>query len=461
MSLFNALEIGKRSLLAHQTAMDVTGHNIANANTEGYSRQLAILGTTAPTVVPVGNSQQPLLPLGTGSCVDTIERIKDEYITARLRKAESTFGQYNMITSELDSLEVVFNEPSDNGLSAQFNAFWDSWQNLYSPDPANSGARAEVRASGSVLADSIRRMYQDLLTAQEQINQKIVDRVAIVNDTAASLANLNQQIGGQNLLGAPNDLMDERDRLLKKLAQYVNIEANISADNTANVSIGGTLIVAGINTFALATRSGTDGTDVYWEASQANANISSGEIKGLMQIRDENINQYVDQLNELAVRLSARVNAVHRQGYDQNGVAGENFFTGSNAQDIEVNPEIIDNIGKIAASSNATGAVGNGANALSLSQVRDELLMANNTQTIEGQYIATLTDLGSTAGEAKRLMTNTTLLKNQLTELDTSTSGVSIDEEMTSLMKYESGYQAAAKFISIIDELIKGLVNLL
>lgn len=461
MSLFAGLEIGKRALSAHQAALQVIANNIANADTEGYSRQLAVLTTTEPVVVPVDSVSAPNVPIGTGSELSRIERQRDAYLDEGIRDITSKRANYDMVRHELEGVEVNFNEPSDTGLSSQFDKFWSSWQNLYSPDPSNSGARAEVRASAIILCDSLQRIYRDLRQAKDAIDGKVNDRVKMINQYATDLANVNFKIAGQSLLGAPNDLMDQRDLLLEKLAKLTNIEISIDSRNVVNVSVGGTLLVGGVNVFKMSTTMSASGVVPIWENSNAPVVVTGGEIRGLQDVRDVNIGDYIDTVNNIAIKMISKVNAQHKEGFDQNSDPGLVFFKGSNANDIRLNEEIEENLSKIAASGSRQGSNGNGANALQMSLLRDEKVFDSNTQSVEDYYISMLTDLGSVSGESKRLRENQDILLNQLTTRRQSVSGVSIDEEMTDMLKLQTGYQASAKYVRTISDLVDVLLGII
>lgn len=459
--MFGGLEVGKRALSTMQAAVNIVGNNIANASTPGYSRQQVIMGNTDPIVLPVGALNNPMVSIGTGVAVENVIRARDRYIDKNLRSATSDLGYHDLLNTKLNAVEATFNEPSDKQISGQLDDFFSSWNQLQTPDPSNAGARAQVRATALVLSDSIRSKYESLMNLRAEINTEVADRVDLINSDGAALANLNLKIAGQSLMGTPNDLLDQRDKILSEISKITNIEVVENSDLTVNVSIGGTLLVSGISANKLSTRTENDITYAIWASSNANLGTTSGELKGLIDARDKSLLAYIDQFNTMAKSLIKEVNAIHQAGYDQTGLAGTKFFSGSTAADIDVGVEIKASVAAIAASGDSKYPQGNGANALTMSGLRDKKVLVSDTQTYGDYFTGILTDLGGTNAEAARLKATDVALTSQLTSMQQSISGVSIDEEMTTLMKYQTGYQAAAKFMQTIMQMIDSIFTTL
>lgn len=221
--LFATFNVGKRGLFAQQRAIDVTSHNIANANTEGYSRQRAIMETTRPFGMPSMNNQVGPGQIGTGVDVASIQRVRDSFMDFQVRRETSTLGQYEARDKFISEIESIFNEPSDTGLSTLIGKFFDSWEQL-SKQAETSNARTVVAQQSAALADALNHTYNQLTevkkNAQDSIKQSVFDANAMLN----RIDKLNQQIISVKVSGMePNDLMDQRDLLLDELSQKFNI----------------------------------------------------------------------------------------------------------------------------------------------------------------------------------------------------------------------------------------------
>lgn len=233
--LFATFNVGKRGLFAQQQAINTTSHNISNANTEGYSRQRAIMETTRPFGMPSMNNQVGPGQIGTGVEVSSIQRIRDNFMDFQVRREKSTLGQYEARDKYLSEIESIFNEPSDTGISTLIGKFFDSWEQL-SKQAETSNARTIVAQQSAALADSLNHTYNQLMevkrNAQESIKQSVFDANAILDQ----IDKLNQQIISVKVSGMePNDLMDHRDLLLDQLSEKFNI--NVEADNFYSINL--------------------------------------------------------------------------------------------------------------------------------------------------------------------------------------------------------------------------------
>lgn len=233
--LFATFNIGKRGLFAQQKAIDVTSHNIANANTEGYSRQRATLETTRPFAMPSMNNQIGPGQMGTGVDVSCIQRIRDGFMDYQVRKEKSTLSQYEARDKYLSQIESIFNEPSDSGLSNLIGKFFNAWDQL-SKQSESSNARTVVAQQSAALADDLNHTYNQLMSVKSNAQESIKQAVFDLNGMLDRLNKLNQQIMSVKVSGMePNDLMDQRDLLLDQLSQKFNI--NVDADKFYSVNV--------------------------------------------------------------------------------------------------------------------------------------------------------------------------------------------------------------------------------
>lgn len=221
--LFGTFNIAKRGMFTQQKAIDVTSHNIANANTEGYTRQRAVIETTRPAYMPSLNNSMGPGQSGTGSQVSVIERVRDSFMDFQVRNETSTYGQYEARASFLNEVESIFNEPSDTGLSTLVGKFFDSWQQL-SKQAQSSNARTVVIQQSAALADELNHTYKQLEALKNNVFEVTKNTVFEISNMLTQVDQLNQQIMGVKIAGNnPNDLMDKRDLLLDKLSAKFNI----------------------------------------------------------------------------------------------------------------------------------------------------------------------------------------------------------------------------------------------
>lgn len=233
--LFGTFNVGKRGLFAQQRSIDVTSHNIANANTEGYSRQRAILETTRPFGMPSMNNQVGPGQIGTGVDVSIIQRVRDSFMDYQVRREKSTLGQYEARDKYLSEIESIFNEPSENGISDLIGKFFDSWHQL-SKQAESSNARTVVAQQASALASELNHTHSQLTKVKESAQESIKQTVFDVNSILNRLDKLNQQVISVKVSGMePNDLMDQRDMLLDELSEKFNIK--VEDDNFYGVNL--------------------------------------------------------------------------------------------------------------------------------------------------------------------------------------------------------------------------------
>ena len=457
------LEIAKRALATHKTVLDAIGHNVANVNTEGYSRQKVDLASTQPLEIPVINKNNPFVALGTGVKVSQIRRIRDEFLDTQKRDVSLDYGTWSQQAVSYDMIEGIFNEPSDTGIMANLDAFWNSWQSLAVPDPSDPGARSNLVSQADIMATSFQVTRDQLSDLQKNHNTDIKYTVDKINDYADQLGVLNGQIIVSEATSDANDLRDKRTQILSELSALVNVQYYEDSYGSSTVAVGGSFIVADQNVNHLSVKeNSTNGGfyDVVWEESTKQATITGGELYGLIEARDSNVPKYIDYLDEIASELITNVNNQHKQGYASDGTTGSNFFTGSSATDISVTSDLVYDPSRIAASSRSDNIAGNGENAVAIAQIRNSLLMNSNTTSIDSYYQSVISQLGVDTAEAQTFLDTNDSLINQLNNQIQSVSGVSIDEEMSEMIKAEHAYSAAAKYIQVIKNTLDILMSI-
>lgn len=469
-STFGSLEIGVRALRAHQLGLQVTGQNISNADTPGYSRQVPGVVTTAPFTYPGLNRYSGAGQIGTGVEVASIIRMREDFIDKQIQNETSSKGRWDARQNILEHLEVVFNEPSDSGISARMTQLWDTLHELaYRPD--DSSVRSAVREDAVVFADTIRHTYNQLTDLQEDIDKNVSTLVNQVNTLARQIADINVVIAKIKGTGQdPNDLMDQREQMVNELSGLVNINVTSDAFSRYNISVGGSVLVAGESYSQLQLQRNIDNNgmvDVVWQDTGMEANITGGKISGLLEMRDVDLGYYIDALNSFTSTLITNFNQVHASGYGLEGSTNIPFFSGTNAATIEVSAQIMNSINAIAASVNVAvppelphGAPGNGENALALTKLfNKDLLMENGTTTLMQNFNGIIAKLGIDAEKANSALMNQETLIYYLQDRQESVSGVSLDEEMTNMIKYQNAYNAASRYITTMDELLDVLIK--
>lgn len=550
-NLFNGINIGYRGLQAQKTALDVTGHNIANANNEGYSRQRAIQSASNPHPIP--NMYTPSGPgqLGTGVEVDRIERIKDDFVESQINEELQGKGNWDKRSEGMARIENIFNEPSDSALNSVMSTFWKSLQDL-SNQPQDPATRATVKQRGQVLVDTFHGLSDQLTDYQRSLNYDVEATVNDVNSMAQRIADLNKQIVGVQASGKQaNDLMDERDELFSDINKLIEVQKRMDDRGNMHISVGGVALVGGVEARSLDVESDKSGEkfkdEVIFADSGMKAQFKNGELAGILHVRNEEIEKYKTKLDELAKGFLTRFNEVHSMGYDINGNQGNEFFAlnpdfDHAAEGIELADNIVNDLSTIASGNysdrpdivvmekgagapanaryevvvskaasgtkdfqvdiydkstptapalvsaefdrgeaiadpaaipgltfyaestgttnvNTSGNQGSGANAIALADaIKNDKVVDDSS--ISDYYESVIATLGVDAQRSNKMVDNQNVLVDQLKNYRSSISGVSLDEEMGNMIKYQQAYNAAAKMITKTDELLQTLIGI-
>lgn len=466
---FGGINIARRALQTQQRSLDVVGHNIANVNTPGYARQVAVHTATNPHAMPSLAHTPKGGQLGTGVQISQIARMRDEFVETRLRQENSNLGYWSALQEGLEQVELIFNEPSDHAIHNALEQYWDAMQEL-SLNPENEAARSVVVQRGEVLAESIRHTRGRLAGLRDDVNDTIAVRVSEINAIGQQIANLNEQIGKVSASGNnPNDLMDKRDVLLEELSEMINIDVVPDESNMVSVSISGMTLVQRNQFFALDTQVDPTSTDyarnqVVWADTKTPAVIRNGEVAGLIEMRDQEIDAVIRELEAWTQDFLNAINTVHSDGYDLDGNMGLDFFTVDvnehASMTIRVNEELLNDPRKIAASAVDTtdGAVGNGDNALALAELRYNRHGAMES-TLGDSFVSIISKLGVRSQKAGQMVSTEEALVTHLNNLREAVSGVSLDEEMANMIRYQHSYNAAARMMTTMDQTLDTIIN--
>jgi flagellar hook-associated protein 1 FlgK len=327
---FAGIEIGKRSLMAHTTQISTAGHNISNADTEGYSRQRVDVRAFDPLYRPDLERAEVAGQIGQGTEVDSIKRVRDELLEKRIVAQTSDESYWETRDKYYSQIEQIYNEPDDISVRSNMDKFWESWQEL-STYPESDAARQAVVTRGDSLTNSIQQQYKSLSGIGSQINGDIEATVKQVNDYTAQIADLNHEIVRSKAMGDdPNDLMDRRDLLVGKLSGLINVTVDTRDPDEYMVHTDGQIIVQGsiarkIETVPMIDNNGYG--KLMWSDTKLDANFKGGTLGALVELRDKDIRNEVQSLNTMTMNFSDLVNDVHRNAIGKNNVTGLDFFT--------------------------------------------------------------------------------------------------------------------------------------
>jgi flagellar hook-associated protein 1 FlgK len=452
----SSLTTALSALYAQRRGLDVTGHNIANANTEGYSRQRVDLvangGPMAAAIYSRWNG------VGQGVDVAGVERLRDAFLELRSAQEHGVLGELSTSQQLLARIELSFGEPSDLGLAAQFNDYYASWGDVAN-NPTDMAARRALLESAQTLTSNIRNAAQTMDTLRSDLVGQATAQLDAVNNAAASIADLNKNILDNTNAGlSPVDLMDQRDLLVAKLSEMVGVSVKSVEGGVVDVFVGGTAIVRGATAESL-TLTDTAGpprmAGITWAKDGYPATVSGGSISALINGANYTIdgdNGYLAKLDAMAVSLRDTVNNVHVGGKDLYENAGVDFFTGNGALDIQVSADLLADPRLLAASS-AGGGYADNTNALALSA------LAGDADGPDQLYRAMIVELGVEAQAVNRRVGIQTAVTAQVDDARDAQAGVNLDEEMTNMLSYQRAYEAAARFMTAIDQMLDTLVN--
>jgi flagellar hook-associated protein 1 FlgK len=473
-STFATLNLANRALTAQQIGMDITGHNIANANTDGFTRQAAVLEASTPfTMSGTTRPQQPG-QLGTGADVVNVKRFRDGFVDLQFRQEQQLLGQWTTARDSMAKIEQALNEPSTEGLSGALSRFWNSWSALAN-NPESQASRKALAENAQTVANQMNQLHRTLTNQQRDLDRDITLRVDDINNLTTRIARLNDQV--IRIVGAgdqPNDLKDERDLLIDQLSKLVNMTYVEGQNGGVTINIAGRTVVYNTQSFALRVdqrdqqgNADPDGfVNVFFAdpVDQTRAdpgspvNITSGQLAGDLQVRDTTLQNLIDNLQSIGSTLIEKVNEVHGQGFGLNDSTGLPFFEGTGADDIAVSSDILADLDNIAAASSQLSP-GDGSNALRIHDIQREALMQANSTTIEEFYAGQVANLGIQSQQAQGMARNEELLSGHLSETRQSIGGVSLDEETTNLIRYQHAYNAAARVVTAFDEMLDRVIN--
>jgi flagellar hook-associated protein 1 FlgK len=447
--------------------MEVTANNIANVNTEGYTRQRVSMTEIADFAWPGPHSQSR--NIGDGVQIDKVERIQDVFLEnrGRIEHAQKAFldGQQQV----LGRIEQAFGEPGDTALQSKLNDFWSAFGDVANR-PHDTATRAALIGRGTIVADGLRDMAGQLASVWDTSRAQLGALVSEINEAADTVAQLNLAVVASHTSGQPaNELANQRDRAVMRLAELTGASTAMRNDGSVDVLLGGSTLVTGNMARHLQPLSGAttmadaqDGVtvDVQWEdGAHAKVTSTSGVLAAKLEALNSTLPGYADRLDAVARNLASRLNAAHAEGRTDAGAAGAPMFGAPSGDLGAANIRFVitqpDQLAMAAPGGQVGAKDGSHADAI--------VAWAKNPPDglpgPDAEYRQLVVDLGAHSQGVQRRAEIQAATARQVDAERTSFSGVNLDEEMSNLVQFERAYQAAAKVISTIDEMLDVLIN--
>jgi len=451
MSLSRTFDIAQSGLTVYQEALDVTSHNIANASNSDYSRQRAVL-TTAPS------TQNANLIWGNGTQMQEIQRVRDTLTDQMVRDNNQKYSDNNEHDIILGNIQSLFSEPSNNGLSNTITAFYNSWQQL-SVTPNSTALRNNVIQAAQSLSNQVQNINSGMNSIKSDVLNNANSDVTTLNNDLQQIQSLNQQIfAAQNAGQQPNDLMDSRDKLIDEVSNLANINVTYDSGGSAVISVGGSFAVdrSSSSQFSASLVNGkiviknSNGTSL--------SGLSGGELNALTDIYNNKISAYQTSFDQVVNQIMNGVNSQTSAGYTTTNPpqSGINFFDNYNKGVLSINQQVLNDPNMIAASGD--GTAGNSDIAVNIGGLINQ--KDTNGNTVVDNYATLVSQVGSDKQYASNTANSYQLLLNQLQTQKSSYSGVSVDEEMTNVLQYQRAYEASAKIMTIADQMVETLINI-
>lgn len=481
------LGIGKSGLNVSKKALEVTGHNLSNVNTEGFSRQRVMQSTAIP--VSVGGFVQ-----GTGVKVDGVRRFNDEFIDKRLNTALANNKFYEARTEHLEQVENIFNELDSDGLNQVLNKFFNSFRELAN-QPENETIRSVVRDNANLVIKDFRRIRGTLDTQAGNIDRKIQNSVADVNQLLRHIADLNGKITTiESAQGETGDLRDQRDMALRSLSENFKIHTYVDEKNRFIVTAQGIgTLVTGLHVQELGTvtqnkndsSNGMNGSVEVVLKDRPSQKITDqfkgGTLAAIIKVRNEDLKKLQNDIDGIAYQFTTSVNTIHRQGFvnreiqigadgkpavvDHKGLTtGLDFFKQPESVEeagnlIDLSESVKADLSNIAAAL-SPNAPGDNRVAIAISKLQHERISGDGSITLEEKYLQTIGSIGLETGKARIDAEQATGILAQANSLRERLTGVSIDEETANMIRFQQAYQASAKIMQAADDMFKTVLEL-
>ncbi len=454
IGLFAALDIGISGMNAARLATGVANHNIANANTPGYARQSLRLGTARPLGLTFG-------VFGRGVEAQGIDRSRSVFLERQFTEQNSVLGEYGAMDDALRSVEEILGSMDSDRLGAAMSEFFNAWSDLSTPPPTE-GKRQSVVSQAQRLALEFREIDSSLDALEREARSTFEDYVDDTNTLLQGIARLNEDIVA-NTVGEqlPNDLMDQRTQLLAELSQITNFRLNERDDGTVDVVIEGRMVVnrGHVNEVRVQESENADGQivqrAVFGGRDPVEIEFQTGAIAGQQRAANEMLPKIRGQIDDLARRLISQVNAIHEQGSTAIG-RGVSLFEGTGAGSIAVNEAIASDLRLLA--TGRSGDDGDNTIALEIAAL-GSTLQPGEDKTLNEAYAQMIVSVASDRGTFSTLREGQAGIVETVSARLESVRGVNLDEELANLVMFQRTYEANARVIRTIDQMLDTLVN--
>jgi flagellar hook-associated protein 1 len=450
--LFGSLSVALSALVANQQALETSANNVANANTPGFTRQRPVLVPGDPVVLG-------RLSFGTGVVLEKLESLRDPILELRLNQETQEQGKLDSSLGALQQIQVMFSG-TDSGIGDAISKFFDSLQQL-STDPTNPSLRQGVLTAAANLATAFNTTANALQTQRGNLDLNVVQTVGEINTLTGQIASLNQQITNlENVQQDASAFVDKRGMLIRQLSNLVDVSVIQTEHGITLTTSNGTPLVAEARAFQLTAQIGSGGIhQIFAGSTDITSSLSAGELGGLLDTRDTRIPALENSLDQLAAGLATALNTAHRAGFDLNGDAGGDLFVpppaGGAGAAAALSVAITDPT-LVAASSD--GTPGSNGNLAVLSAVHDQAV-AGGQKPLDF-YSGMVFQVGSDTANTAADLDASQLILRQLEDQRSAISGVSLDEEAANVLRYQTAYQAAARVVTTVNDMLDAAVNL-
>jgi len=475
--IYMAMEIARKALIVNQVGMQVTANNVANVNTPGYSRQEAV-------ITEAGASSYNFGQLGLGAVIGGIRRNVDAFTESQLTFESGVYSSLDYTARSVGQVEGIFNDTSGASLADRVTGFYNAWDDL-SSNPQGTAERQTVASTAELLAAGFRQIDSRLSTLKSDANKDVATLVGEINQTVAQIADLNGNIKIATAQGRQaNDLLDQRGVLLKSLAGKVGYTTVTDSLGMVNVYVGnGRVLVDGETAGSLVADVDPTNPEPVFDVkirvpgqdSPASSldtittSISGGQLASAIRFRDGYLETVRERVDRLAYAIGTQANAQHAVGY---GLAvgspptvptGMNFFsplssvTGA-SRDFRVDPAIAADTRNIAAAE--TPLPGDNRNSLLMAGLRNIPMSALGDSAIPDYIAGMLGQIGSETRSVDLDMKHQKTVVDYLETRREEISGVSLDEEMTNLIKFQRAFEASTKMIAVVDQLLDSIIQM-
>ena len=449
-SLLSTMFLATGAMAADQGALEATTNNAANVNTPGYSRQLPILQENPPVVVGK-------LTFGMGVSLAKLESVRDPILQLSIQQETGQQGALNSFTSALSQAQSLFTAGASD-IGSEISNLFSSISQL-STNPSSIALRQGVLTAASNLTSSFNNTASNLSSQRSNLDLNVVQSVQQVNTLTQQIAGLNGQITTlQNLGQEAGTFIDQRDVLINQLSGLIDVSEIKSDSGITLTTSNGTALVSGTRSFALTTQPGASGVQhILSQGNDITSTLTSGALGGLIEVRDQKIPGLLTSLDTLASGLSTAFNNANTTGFDLNGNIGGALFTpvvgAGSAPNIRV---AVTDPALIAASSD--GSAGSNGNLANFSAIQNQTIIAGTTPTT--YYSNIVFSVGNDVSNGTAELQSSRLVLQQLQDQRGSISGVSLDEEAANMTRYQQAYDAAARIVTTVNQMLETVINM-